>query len=90
VLSDRSERTLWSLLGTPGMALTRRTPVGVSIRNATTGGVRVLKAGPPAVTVVGAPSELALFLFGRGAQARVELVGDEVAVARLRDADLGL
>jgi uncharacterized protein (TIGR03085 family) len=90
VLGDRSERTLWSMLGTPGKALTRRTPVGVSVRNATTGGVRVLKAGPPAVTVVGLPSELALFLFGRGAQARVELLGDELAVARLRDAELGV
>jgi uncharacterized protein (TIGR03085 family) len=89
-LGDRLERTLWSMLATPGKALTKQAPVGVSVQNATTGGVRVLKEGTPAVTVEGAPGELALFLFGRGAQAHVELLGDPDAVARLRDADLGL
>ena len=89
-LDEESERTLWSMLAAPGRALTKRAPVGVSVQNVTTGGVKVLKAGTPAVTVVGTPGEVALYVFGRGEQARVELLGDEAAVARLRDTDLGL
>ena len=38
----------------------------------------------------GLPSEVALFVFGRKAQARVDLLGDGDAVARLRTTSLGI
>ncbi|MEP7088599.1 MAG: TIGR03085 family metal-binding protein [Nocardioidaceae bacterium] len=90
ILGDDVEKVLWSMVATPGKALTRSSPVGVTIENATTGSTKVVKEATPSVTVKGLPSEVALFLFGRSEQARVELLGDDVAVARLRGASLGL
>ncbi|MTD52864.1 TIGR03085 family metal-binding protein [Amycolatopsis pithecellobii] len=59
----------------------RKSPVGVVLR--TSGGhEEVVKTGPDPVTVVGAPLELLLFVFGRDA-IRVEFEGDAAAIARL-------
>lgn len=90
ILGDDVEKVMWSMVATPGKALTRSSPVGVTIENATTGSTKVVKEATPSVTVKGLPSEVALFLFGRSEQARVELLGDDAAVARLRGASLGL
>ncbi|MCZ0995811.1 hypothetical protein O1L44_25940 [Streptomyces noursei] len=46
--------------------------------------------GTPVVTVTGEPGELTLFAFGRLDAAKVELDGDEDAVAKLRAAQLGV
>lgn len=89
-LGDEAERTLWPLARTMGRALTRSAPVGVSVEDTSTGATAVLRKGTPSVTVRGLPSELALYLYGRGAQARVELLGDDDAVARLEATPLGL
>jgi hypothetical protein len=64
--------------------------VGVRIENTSTGESRVLKKGAETVTVQGAPAEVVLFLFGRSAQARVELLGDPDAVARLQATSLSI
>ena len=61
----------------PAKGLTRGAPVGVTLENAVTGSRAVLSAGAPSVTVRGLPSEVALFVFGRKAQADVELLGDD-------------
>lgn len=87
-LGAPAERTLWSMVGSAGRALTRRSPVGVRLES-TTGHARVLKPGVAIVTVMGAPSEIALYVFGRREHARVELLGDADAVARLQAAPLG-
>jgi hypothetical protein len=42
------------------------------------------------VTVRGLPSEVTVFVFGRKPQARVELLGDDDAVARLSTTSLGI
>jgi uncharacterized protein (TIGR03085 family) len=89
-LGDDAERKLWAMIRTAGKGLTRKAPVGVTIRNATTGSTRVLKSGTPQVVVSGRPSEVALFVFGRKEQAHVELSGDDGAVDRLSGTSLGI
>lgn len=82
-LGAETERTLWASVGSAGRMMTRKAPVGVRIET-DTGESKVLKDGPATVTVQGPPGEVALYLFGRQAQARVQLLGDPDAVARLR------
>ena len=89
-LGAETERTLWSSVGMPGRALTRKAPVGVRIEDSTTGESKVLKKGAETVTVQGPPAEVVLYLFGRSAQARVELLGDPGAVARLQATSLSM
>lgn len=89
-LDDAEEKQLWSMLRTAAKALTRGAPVGVTLENSVTGSRAVAKPGTPAVTVRGLPSEVTLYVFGRSAQAQVELLGDDDAVARLRDTSLGI
>jgi uncharacterized protein (TIGR03085 family) len=82
-LPEEQQRLLWSMLRTAGRALSRRAPVGVVVEDATSGATAVLRAGEPAVTVRGLPGELVLHVFGRGAQAEVERLGDPGARALL-------
>ena len=89
-LGDEAETLLWTMVRTGGKGLTRGTPVGVTIENATTGSRAVLNGGSPSVVVRGLPSEVTLFVFGRKPQADVELLGDEADVARLSDTSLGI
>jgi uncharacterized protein (TIGR03085 family) len=89
-LSDAEQKQLWSMIRTAGKGLTLRAPTGIAIENATTGSRVVLKEAPEQVVVHGVPSEVTMFLFGRQAQARVELLGPHDAVAALRDAGLGI
>ncbi len=89
-LTDRQQSLLWRMIGTAGKGLTRKAPVGVRIENSVTGSSTVLKAGEPTVVVRGLPSEVVLFVFGRKAQANVELLGPDDAVASLGGTDLGI
>ena len=82
-MGDQAEKLLWSMVRTAGKGLTRGAPVGVTIENSATGSRHDLTTGDPVVTVRGLPSEVVLYVFGRTAQARVELTGDQEAVARL-------
>jgi hypothetical protein len=78
------------MVRTAGKRMTRKAPVGVTIENSVTGSRAVLTEGSPDVTVRGLPSEVTLFAFGRQPQARVELLGDDDAVARLSSTPLGI
>lgn len=90
-LDERSETTIWSMLPLIGRMLSKGAPDGVRIENSATGETKGLKSGAPdSVTVRGLPSEVALYLFGRSEQSRVELVGDDGPVRRLRATSLGL
>jgi uncharacterized protein (TIGR03085 family) len=82
-LPDEVEARLWRTLRQGGRAFFRRAPVGVRLR-IPSGETATVRPGSPAVTLAGRPSELVLFGFGRGANAEVEVEGDEAAVARLR------
>ncbi|MBE1576873.1 TIGR03085 family metal-binding protein [Amycolatopsis roodepoortensis] len=66
----------------------RKSPVGVILKTPEGREARV-KEGPDTVTVIGAPIELLLFVFGRDA-ARLTFEGDAYAVDRLRKHDRGL
>jgi uncharacterized protein (TIGR03085 family) len=89
-LGDGAERLLWSMIVRMGRRLVRKVPAGVLIQNSATGSTAVLHQGSPHATVRGLPSELVLYLSGRRAQAHVELLGDEDAVARLSGTSLGM
>ena len=89
-LPDADESLLWSLLGPLSLALTRQVEVGVVIEDSRADRLRRAHRGTPSVTLRGLPSELALHLFGRRAQADVEVLGDPEAVRRLAESPLGL
>jgi len=82
-LSPAAEARIWQRLRQGGRLLFRRSPVGVRLRGSA-GEVVVAKDTAPSVTITGAPGELLLYAFGRGANARVELEGEEAAVQRLQ------
>jgi uncharacterized protein (TIGR03085 family) len=89
-LSDDEQKLLWAMIRTGGKPLVRKAPTGVTLENSTTGSRAVLKGGAEHVVVRGLPSEVTLFVFGRTAQAQVELHGTDAAVARLTDTSLGI
>jgi uncharacterized protein (TIGR03085 family) len=89
-LGADEEKLLWSMVRMAGKRMTRNAPVGVTIESSVTGSRAVLKESSPAVTVRGLPSEVTLFVFGRQPEARVELLGDDDAVARLSTTSLGI
>ena len=89
-LTERQQRLLWKQLRVAGRGMTRGSGVGVVAERGDTGERVVLKDAAPMVVVRGLPAELVLFVLGRKDQARVELVGPEDAVARLRGASLGI
>ncbi|WP_414169527.1 TIGR03085 family metal-binding protein [Streptoverticillium reticulum] len=80
---------LWTRLEAMARVLGRRSPVGLVLRRPD-GRTAVARKGAPVVTVTGEPTELTLFAFGRQKAAKVELEGDEMAVAKLGAAKLGI
>ncbi|MEW1656356.1 MULTISPECIES: TIGR03085 family metal-binding protein [unclassified Streptomyces] len=80
---------LWVRLERAARVLGRKAPVGVVLRRPD-GQTVVAHRGAPVVTVTGEPGELTLFACGRQDVAKVELDGDEDAVAKLRAASLGV
>jgi uncharacterized protein (TIGR03085 family) len=89
-----TEDTFWRLLGPLGRGTSLPAPSGVVIRRSDVEGARTrLRKAPEGagdVLVVGPPSELLLFAYGRQAHARVELEGAPDNVAALRSASLGV
>jgi hypothetical protein len=83
---------VWQRL--PGLTrLTMRgAPVGVALHSPEHGGVRTgrAKRDGVAVTVTGAPLELALFAFGRQAVAQVDYDGAPQDVTALENARMGI
>lgn len=74
---------LWSRLERSARLMGRGVPTGLVLRRPD-GQTAVARRGAPVVTVTGEPSELVLFAYGRQGAAKVELEGDENAVAQLR------
>ncbi|GGS22425.1 TIGR03085 family metal-binding protein [Streptomyces griseoviridis] len=82
--------TLWSRLERTARMLGRGVPAGLVLRRPD-GQTAVAHRGTPVVTVTGEPSELLMFAFGRQSAAKVELDGDEAAIARVHETkQLGL
>ena len=88
-LPKKDQDALWLPLRTLGPALVRKAGVPVTLRRTDTGSRAVLRPGKDGVTVVGLPSEMVLFCYGR-AQCHVQLAGNEDAIAALQAADKGL
>ncbi|MDN3269357.1 TIGR03085 family metal-binding protein [Streptomyces sp. MA15] len=74
---------LWSRLERSARLLGRGVPTGLVLRRPD-GQTAVARRGAPVVTVTGEPSELVMFGYGRQSAAKVELDGDENAIAELR------
>lgn len=87
-LEEDEEAALWQPLRLMGRGLARRSPVGLRAQWPDHGYV-VVKALTPIVTVVGPPSEVLLYLFGRGQVAQVTLEGDDATIRRLDGTSLG-
>lgn len=97
-LPDEVEDWMWRRVKLIGRALFRRSPVGVVLERSAGDDapaptepetVRVMP-GSEIVTIVGKPSELMLYAYGRGPASDVAVVGDEAAVAKLGEADLSV
>ncbi|MGH3365886.1 MAG: TIGR03085 family metal-binding protein [Nocardioidaceae bacterium] len=89
-LAPADQTSLWSRLMVLGPVLAKGSAVGVELIRSDAPGVRRVKSGEPTMEVRGLPSELALFTYGRGAVAEVELGGDQEALAAFAHDDLGL
>lgn len=89
-LDERVQGVLWKLIRVGGKALVRSARVGVTLERSDTGEREVLRPESRTVVVRGLPAELVLFVYGRQAQARVELDGSPADVAALRGEDLGI
>ncbi|MFT3877982.1 MAG: TIGR03085 family metal-binding protein [Propioniciclava sp.] len=79
------EDTIAKSLNTTAKTLFRGAPCGVVLERTDRGQKLRVKPGESTVTVIGKPSELLLFAFGRRADADVRLVGDPGAEAALLD-----
>ncbi|MEU6606030.1 TIGR03085 family metal-binding protein [Streptomyces shenzhenensis] len=78
------QEALWSRLERTARLLGRGVPTGLVLRRPD-GQTAVAHRGAPVVTATGEPSELLLFAFGRQSAAKVDLEGDENAIAKLRE-----
>lgn len=89
------EDWMWRRLKLLGRAFFRRSDVGVVLERLTPvpgdepETIRAV-SGATIVTVVGPPSEVTLFAFGRGGVAEVQLVGEPEAVEQLRNTDMSV
>jgi len=92
-LTPNLVRTLWNRLRMAKLTL-RRAPAGIRLHWADHdrphGPELVVKQDQPMVTVSGGPGELLLWALGRTSVARVELDGEESAIARLAAANWGI
>lgn len=88
-LTKKDQDALWLPLRTTGPVLVRHAGVPVTLRRTDTGSKAVLRPGKDGVTVVGLPSEMVLFCYGRE-QCHVQLAGNEDAIAALKAADKGI
>ena len=91
-LPGPTEDGLWGAVRVAGrgIMLKARTPLGVVAERTDTADRAVLAKGDREVVVRGLPSEIALYVYGRKEQARVELVGDADDVAALEAKKLGI
>jgi len=84
------EDALWNWLRRgAGRLFARRAPCGLDVQRPD-GARQQLRAGEPTVTVVGHPTEIVLFLYGRKDAAAVDFEGPDDAIGRLRATNLGL
>ncbi len=89
-LDDELTEALRSMLGRMAKRLVSSSPVGIVLEPDDGSGPIIAKRAEPSVTVRGPIGELVLFVFGRQAQSRVEVDGDEESVEAVTDASFGI
>jgi uncharacterized protein (TIGR03085 family) len=89
-LSGRSQGTLWAGIKAQGKALARRCPTGLRLVRTDKDASTTVKSGEPVATVRGLPAEIALYLFGRGSVADVEIDGPADALRKLASSDFSV
>lgn len=88
-LGPAADDELWRRATGGARLAFRKVGAGVVLRRPD-GAEHVARPGSPAVTITGAPGELALVSSGRQAHARVEVTGDPAACRALAEARLGV
>jgi uncharacterized protein (TIGR03085 family) len=89
-LDARAENALWRAVRGGARGLLRKIDHGITATRTDTGASAVLRAGQPSVTLIGLPSEIALFVYGRQAQSHVAIEGDPALVEKLKGSTLGI
>jgi uncharacterized protein (TIGR03085 family) len=89
-LSGRDEHVLWKSISVAGKGLVRGSDCGVTLVRSDTGDRVVVNAAEPMVEVRGLPGEVAMFVYGRKEQAKVDLDGPADAVRTLCAKPLGI
>jgi uncharacterized protein (TIGR03085 family) len=89
-LERRDQDSLWARIGGVGRLVARNADVGIELVRNDQPAVRRVRGGEPTLVVRGLPSELVLFMFGRGAIADVEIEGDPAAREAFDDSQLGI
>jgi uncharacterized protein (TIGR03085 family) len=89
-LTPRIQDALWRGVKMSGRGLVRQAKVGVVVSRSDRAETAVLKPAGSSVTVHGLPAEVALYVYGRKAQANVELRGSDGDIALLSDTSLGI
>jgi uncharacterized protein (TIGR03085 family) len=89
VPSDLAD-AIWSQLRLAARPAFRRAPDGVRLVRAGTDAAITAKGGALTVTIEGDPVEVLLYAFNRRSATRVDIHGDDAAVARLAAARIGL
>jgi uncharacterized protein (TIGR03085 family) len=90
-LTPALEAALWRNVRQRSTYLSRRLrEVGLEIEWAGTDERMTVRRAEPTVRLSGAPGELLLYLFGRQAAARVEVIGPAEAIAKVRRTHFGM
>jgi uncharacterized protein (TIGR03085 family) len=89
-LSARFQGTLWAGIKAQGRTLARRCPTGLRLVRTDKEAAVAVKNGGPVVVLRGLPAEIALYLYGRGAVASVEIEGPADALQRLSVSDFSV
>ena len=89
LLARDLEDWLWARLPLMARGLFRQVPTGLVLEREADGATVRVRPGSTRVTIVGRPSEIVLFAFGRTADARVDLIGPDAQVADLRAGQTG-
>lgn len=86
--ADRQDAVWAVVTGMFGKALLRRAKVPARLQAPGRASVTMVDGPGEPVVISGEPAEIALYLFGRKEQARIELLGPQDRVAQIREARL--
>lgn len=89
-VDPRAQDSLWNRVGALGRLTARRATVGIELLRTDVADNRRIRSGEPTLVARGLPSELVLFVYGRGEHADVEVEGDAQAREAFDHSQLGL